>query len=200
MGPTKYRGSITREQFLFNETRVVARLISEGKTKEDIFKSIKDENLFQLPTEKSIDTLTKACYNRLNVINNNNLTELIANASIEISKQASLYLFMEYNKLVWDFMIKVIGNKYKTQDFSFDIGEVNRFLFVLGQDNEEVASWSQLTINKIRNVLIKTLVDCGYLSKRTSKILKPVYLYDEVLNCIRGNSDDACLSAFNYFN
>ena len=52
-----YRGSgaITREQFLFYETRIVARLMSdESLSDEEITSRIIDENLFQFPTEKSL--------------------------------------------------------------------------------------------------------------------------------------------------
>ena len=49
-----YSGVLTREQFLFYETRTVARLVCEGLDRGAVVEKIVDENLFQYPTEKSI--------------------------------------------------------------------------------------------------------------------------------------------------
>lgn len=46
-------GSLTREQFLFHESKVVAKLIAdEGLTDEEIINKVVEENLFQFPTER----------------------------------------------------------------------------------------------------------------------------------------------------
>lgn len=44
---TPYR-TITREQFLFNEMRIVASLLSEGKSEEEIIEEIATNNLFSI--------------------------------------------------------------------------------------------------------------------------------------------------------
>ena len=53
MKPIEYRGSLTREQFMFYETRIVAKKIQEGKSEEETVKEIVADNLFQFPTEKN---------------------------------------------------------------------------------------------------------------------------------------------------
>ena len=52
-----YNGGLTREQFLFFEIRIVAGLVLSGLSREDIVQKIKDENLFQCPTERMIHVL-----------------------------------------------------------------------------------------------------------------------------------------------
>ena len=47
-----YNGVLSREQFLFFETRTVAQLMSEGLDKTEIVDRIVRENLFQYPTER----------------------------------------------------------------------------------------------------------------------------------------------------
>ncbi len=195
----EYRGSLTREQFLFYETRVVAKLMLEGKDEKEIYKEIIDDNLFQMPTEKSIMTIAKGVYNRLNSAGTDKLINVIANEPSEVAKQAALYLLMRYNQLVWDFMVDVIGEKYSSKDYSLEPGEVNAFLSHLQANNEKVATWSDATMNKIRSVLINCLAEDGHLNNVRSKQLNYVYLYDEVLDCINTNDDRAVLKAFNYF-
>ena len=49
--PYKGSGGLTREQFLFHETRVVARLMTdENLSDQEIIDRVVSENLFQFPT------------------------------------------------------------------------------------------------------------------------------------------------------
>lgn len=70
---SEYNGSLTREQFLFYETRIVALLITQGKSRDEISKKIIEENLFQFPTERMIPSITKACFKRIDVLESETL-------------------------------------------------------------------------------------------------------------------------------
>ena len=115
-----YSASITREQFLFKENRIVAALILEGKTFDEILEQCTDENLFQLPTQKSIRSIALACYKRLTFPDSKELIELIAKGDANDARLALLYAFTCQNLIVRDFMVDVIGPKYKSGDYSFD--------------------------------------------------------------------------------
>lgn len=199
MRPNEYRGSLTREQFLFYETRIVAQKILEGKEEREIYEEIVRDNLFQFPTEKNIRSIAAGCYKRLIASGNNQLISLIANGSSEIAKQAALYALMLYNAVVYDFMVEVVGEKYRLQDYSFDKSSITRFCSLLRDKDEKVQGWSDSTMNRIRAVLLKCLVETGYLNQTSSKELNPVYLYEEVLECIEENRDEDVFPAFNYF-
>lgn len=199
MRPVEYRGSLTREQFLFYETRIVAQLILEGKEEKEIYEEIIMGNLFQFPTEKNIRSIAAGCYKRLKASDSKQLISLIANSSSEIAKQAALYALMLYNAVVYDFMVEVIGEKYRSQDLAFDKSCITRFCSSLRNKDEKVQGWSDATMNKIRAVLLKCLVEAGYLNQTSSKELNPVYLYEEVLECIEENRDEEIFPAFNYF-
>ena len=191
-----YNGGLTREQFLFYEIRILARLLLEGLSYEDAVKRITDENLFQFPTERMIGSISNACYKRIQALNSNELVELLANGSLEVAKQVNLYAMMKYNRLVWDFMTTVIGEKYRTKDFTITKTDVSAFFFALREQNEDVATWSETTIQKIKQVLVKSLVECEYLDSPKSETLNPVYLYPELEEVIEGK-DQAALCAFN---
>ena len=197
--PQDYKSSITREKFLYFEMRVIAKYKMEGYSDEEILDIAKKENILQLPTEKSINSLTRGCLNRLNA-NDIRTVELIANASTDIAKQANLYSLMNYNRLVWDFMVTVIGNKYENFDFSFGKKDVNVFFSTLREHNTDVAEWSESTLERIRSVFINALVETEYLDDTKSEILNPVYLYDEVKEIIVDSGDEIILPAFNCLN
>ena len=195
----KYNGGLTREQFLFFETKTVAKLLFEGLSIEEAIIQIEKENLFQFPTERMIVSIANSCYRRLQALESEQLIEVIATASIDVAKQVNLYAMMKHNRIVWDFMTTVIGEKYRTQDFSFTKKDLNSFVFQLQEQNEDVASWSESTIKKIKQVLTKILIECDYLDSNKSEILNPVYLYPELEEEIKANNDFAALSAFNFF-
>lgn len=114
-----YNGGLTREQFLFFEIRIVAALLQQGLNREEVLTKIKEENLFQFPTEKMVASILNACLRRIEALHSEGLTYNLAYAPAEVAKQINLYAMMKYNRLVWDFMITVIAEKFRTQEFDF---------------------------------------------------------------------------------
>ena len=194
-----YNGSLTREQFLFHEMRVTARLLSEGCSREDALQRIMAENLFQFPTERMIKNITNCCFKRLEALDSPVLIWQLSAASVSVAKQINLYAMMRQNRIVWEFMTAVIGEKYATQDFSFSRRDLNLFFMRLSEQNADVASWSEATTQKIKQVLTKVLVECEYLDSPKAERLNPVFLYPELEAGIRDNQDTDAFSAFNYF-
>lgn len=194
-----YNGSLTREQFLFYEIRIASRFYLQGKTVKEATEEIRDGNLFQYPTERMIGKMTRTCYRRLDALEAQTLKEEIATAPLEIAKQINLYAMMRYNRLVWDFMTTVIGEKYRTQDFAFSRRDSNTFFTRLQEQHEDIAGWSENTVNRIKGVLVKSLVEVGYLDSVRSVTLNPVFLSEELEAGIRANRDLEALPAFNCF-
>lgn len=194
-----YKGSLTREQFLFYEIRVVAKLINEGCTRQEATERIINDNLFQFPTEKMIASIASTCFNRIEVLNSDTLVNELAYSNMEDAKLVNLYAMMRTNRIVWDFMITVIGEKYRTQDLTFNQSDLNLFMMRLQEQNDDVASWSDSTIGKIKQVLRRSLIEAGYLDSLKSTSLNSVLADYELIEGIKTNGDFEALSAFNYF-
>lgn len=196
-----YKGSaqITREQFLFYEMRTTAKLMCEGLEDNEIIDRIVGGNLFQYPTEKSIRQMAKACIVRLKGMGDMDLVEAVASQSSETAKQICLYAMMKQYRLVWDFMITVIGEKYRMQNFSFSQMDVNVFFMQLQEQDDYVAGWSESTMKKIRQILIRVLAENEYLDGIKADHINPVWLNPVLENAIRSNNDDRALAAFNCF-
>lgn len=194
-----YNGGLTREQFLFYEIRIVAKLVSQEEERNAIIQKLKDENLFQFPTERMIVSIAGTCFKRIDALESEMLVSELAEASVDVAKQINLYAMMRYNRIVWDFMVTVIGEKFRTQDFEFSKADLNLFFLRLQEQNDLVASWSESTINKIKQVLRKSLAECGFIDSVRSEKLNPVFPYDELIEGIKANGDVDALAAFNYF-
>ena len=180
-----YSGVLTREQFLFYETRTVARLVCEGLDRDAIVAKIVDENLFQYPTEKSIRKMAFTCLHRLDAMEDSSLVEAIASQPSDVAKQICLYAMMCQYRLMWDFMITVIGEKYRLLDMSFGKIDLNSFFDRLQEQDNWVASWSDSTITR------------KYLDNYKADHLNPVLINPLLENAIREAGKDQALVAFN---
>ena len=197
--PYKGSGSLTREQMLFYETRTTAKLIAEGLNDDQILERILSENLFQYPTEKTIRQTAKACLARLHALDDMDLVYSIARQDSFTAKQICLYAMMCQYRLVWDFMITVIGNKYRQQDFTYSRRDINIFLIQLQEQDDLVATWSEGTIKKIGSVISRILIENEYIDDGKATRLNPVLISPVLENAIRGAGQEIALSAFNCF-
>lgn len=123
----------------------------------------------------------------------------IATQPTDVAKQICLYAMMKQYRLVWDFMITVIGDKYRLRDTSFGRIDLNTFFLRLQEQDEVVASWSDTTITKLKQILARVLVENEYLDSTKATKLNPVWLNSILENAIKDNGDDAVLVAFNHF-
>ena len=194
-----YIASLTREPFLFFEMRTTARLMVEGLADNEIVDQICRENLFQYPTEKSIKKMAGACVKRLKNMGDDTLISAIATQPNDIAKQICLYALMKQSRLVWEFMLTVVGEKYRLRDTSFGKIDLNTFFMRLQEQDDAVATWSDTTITKLKQIIARILVETEYLDDIRSDHLNPVWLNPVLENAIKSNNDDIILPAFNYF-
>lgn len=194
-----YNGTLTAEQFLFYEIKIVAKYYLAGQSIEKITECAKRDNLFQYPTERMVVRIARACHKRILALDNDKLVLAIINAPAEAAKQINLYAMMRYNRLVWEFMTGLVGEKYRQQDLSYTKKDINIFFTRLQEQNDAVAAWSEQTIAKLKQLLTKCLVEIGMLDRPGSTALNPVLICPELETGIRENGDRAALAAFNCF-
>ncbi len=195
--PLEYKASITREQFMFYEMRTTAKLLMEDLSDKEIISRIIAENLFQYPTERQIRSQALACLKRLHGLNDDSLVEAIATQPSDTAKQVCLYAMMKYNRLVWDFMVTVIGEKYRNRDMSFCRRDLNVYFIRLQEQVDTVAAWSDSTVARAKLVLLRVLVENEYLDSKDADHLNPVWLDRQLENAIRASHNEAVLPAFN---
>ena len=179
--------------------RITAKLLLEGLEDCEVIKRIVEGNLFQYPTEKSIVSISKTCIVRLHALNDNCLIEAVAIQPISVAKQICLYAMMKQYRLIRDFMVTVIGEKYRIQELSFGKKDINIFFMQIQEQDDLVASWSESTIKKIRQIIIKVLAENGYLDNIKSEKLNLVWLDPILEDAIRNNNDEWAFPAFCYF-
>lgn len=197
---TPYR-SITREQYLLREARIVASLRLEGVPDAEIAARVKDENLFQYPTLRMASNIARVCLMRLDALGGGDvavaLARLLAHGTLEQARQTNLYAMMRTYRIVWEFMVGVVGVKYATLDYSLPRREIVSFMDDLRQQSPVVAAWTDKGVQKVVQVLAKSLAETGLLESTRSDRLVPIYLDSELERLMRANGDAVALPAFN---
>lgn len=199
MNANKTYRTITREQFLFHEMRITASLMVKGLCDDEIVDAIYNENLYQYPTMKMVKNITKVCLARLHTLDSEKLVDMIVNDSSDTAKQVCLYAMIKQYRLVSDFMIGVIGEKYRLKDMSYSKMDINVFFTRLQEQNSEVAKWSDSSIQKMKQVLTKILVINRYLDSTKSTQLNSVLIDLELKKILEARNEKKILSAFNCF-
>ena len=195
--PYKGSGNLTREQFLFYEMRTTAKLMKTGIDDAQIIERIIADNLFQYPTEKSIKKMASVCVKRLHLLEDQSLIAAIADMDSYTAKQICLYAMMRQYRIVWDFMITVIGMKYRQQDYTFSRRDINIFFMRLQEQDDTVASWSEDTVKKIESVISRILIENEDIDNGRAKTLNTVLISGVLENAIRESGQEIVLPAFN---
>ena len=191
--------ALTKEQFLFSEMRITAGCMMRGMSDKEILQEIEEKNLYQYPTIKNLRNITKVCLHRLHTLDSEKLVDLVANGASDVAKQTCLYAMIKYYRIVYDFMVGVIGEKYRLKDMSYSRMDMNVLFSRLQEQNETVARWSDSTIQKNKSVLTSLLVKNEYLDSSRSKTLNPVLINLELKEVLMERNETAILSAFNCF-
>ena len=116
--------------------------------------------------------------------------------SEKAQRVALFYVVMKTYKLIWDFHINVTIPKWKSFDPTITKEDLNlRYNEIAGND-EFVASWSELTQNKIISVYLHILHQAGMRQEGKSDLKQPDLTDEEYLYYLKINEPwflDACL-------
>lgn len=193
-----YTSSLTSETLRFREMRIVAKLILAGKSDREIRGEVISENLFQFKAGSSYtQKVLRLTLKRLHALESRELIAAVAEASCESAKQICLYSMMLTNKVMLDFMLCVIAEKYRTFDRQFN-GDAEKFLNRISQQSPQPINWSTLTIRAMAKSMRNALCEAGILDRK-SKTLQPILIPAVLRQTIIERGNRAILTAFNDF-
>ena len=190
--------SITREQFLLDETRTVARLVAEGLDDAEVAERIVSENLFRYPTERMVANLAHAILGRIAALGESReaLVRLLADGTSEQARQANAYVMMRCYRVVREFMELEVARCWRERDPFLPRRAIVAFVDGFCERYAGELSWSDSTRNKTVQVLNAMLVAVGMKESVRSDELLAVWLDADVAACMRAAGDTRALAAF----
>jgi len=183
----KYSANLTGAWFLFYEIKQVVKLMEQGLSENEIKTKIREENLFQHKKESSLIRALPTVYRRAELIPED-LRKLILQDSLGNGKLINLYAIMEEDLLFKEFMIEVIKEKYNTNNLFIERKDINSFFTEKAEQNERFAKYTEGTVNKLRQVYLKILIEAEILKDLKTGELNRI-LFDPYLKQVLENNE-----------
>ena len=194
MDSRKYSGKLTGESFLLYELRIVAKLKKEGYTDKEIRKMVLEENLFQYKFTSSISRRLTPLMQRINLLDEELIDRLIEDP-IGDGIVINLYSIMKNDRLFFEFMNEVMKEKLKSNNEVLEKKDINIFIETKIEQNEDIASWSDSTVNKIKQVIKKILMEAKVVEDNKTGIVKKIIMSDWIKNYLIKSGEEKYILA-----
>lgn len=176
-----YSGKLTGESFLLYELKIVAKLKKEGYTDKEIRKRVLEENLFQYKFTSSISRRLTPLIQRINLLDEKLIDRLIEDP-LGDGIVINLYSIMKNDRLFFEFMNEVMREKLKSNNEVLEKKDINIFIETKIEQNEGIASWSDSTVNKIKQVIKKILMEAKVIEDNKNGVVKKIIMSDWIKN------------------
>lgn len=190
----KYFANLTGEPYLYYELKQVAKLTLAGFSPIEIRTNIKDDNLFQSATHKSINKLLSATLKRVAVLDEMMLN-LLVYGSLQTSKLVALLAIMKTNQLLLEFIEEVYLEKVRLGERELEPRDFRIFFNNKAEQSTKVAGWQESTLKKLSQVYSKILFEAGLINNTHKKILTPPTIEEELLVHLRKIGDHRLIIA-----
>jgi hypothetical protein len=189
-----YSATLTGASFLFFELKQVLKLKKQGFSDVEIKKKVIEENVFEYTIPASLKRILPSVLRRATAIDEG-LQDQVLNSQLETGKVINLYSIMKTDKLFFEFMNEVIREKLDNNNYLLEKKDLNVFFTVKAEQNEKMAKWTELTVNKLKQVYIKLLFEAGLLRDKKNGELNRLLIDEEIKVHLRNIGDHAYLRA-----
>ena len=160
----KYSARLTGNQFLYNEFKVMIRLVNAGLSRKELTDKIINENLFEYRSLKSIGKHIGAVYERANYLDEE-LAERILTEPNEVGRLINFYAILKYDLLFLEFVEDVVAEKIYTHQTEISRADISNFFSIKAEQSEIVLNFKEATLKRLRLAYFELLLGAGYLVK-----------------------------------
>lgn len=177
----EYSAKLTGESLLLFEFKIVAELKKKGLSDKEIRNLIKEDNLFQYKYKSSINRRLTPLIQRVNIIDEY-LLDMFINDPYDTGKFINFYAIMKNDRLFFEFMNEVVREKLNSTSEIIEKKDINLFFQQKAEQSEIVSKWSETTVSKLKQVIMKILSEVGIVEDiKTGKVHK-LYISEELKN------------------
>lgn len=191
----EYKSTIKSRPYLYKETKKAASLINKGLDVNDIKEKSLEDNIFQLESESRKKEVASIVTARLKDLDKQIIYN-IENSNIETSKVLVLYAILKTDRLFFEFINEVYKEKILLKDLFIKDKDFNVFFQNKREQSEKVASWSEYTFKKIKQVYIRILFESGLIvNQKGDREIKVPIIEGEVKDYLYSIGDSIYLNA-----
>ncbi|WP_286908247.1 DUF1819 family protein [Clostridium sp. UBA1652] len=191
----EYKSTIKSRPYLYKETKKASSLINAGIRVDEIKSKSLEDNIFQFESEARKKEVASIVIARLKSLDEQ-IIYSIENTNIETSKILVLYSILKTDRLFFEFINEVYKEKILLKDLIIRDKDFGVFFQNKREQSEKVASWSEYTFKKLKQVYIRILFESGLIAnqKGERKIKIPI-IEGEVKDYLYSIGDSVYINA-----
>lgn len=191
----EYKSTIKSRPYLYKEIKKASSLINKGVEIEEIKRLSLEENIFQLESEARKKEVASIIVTRLKGVDKQ-IIYRIENSNIETSKLLVLYAILKSDRLFFEFINEVYREKILLKDLFIRDKDFSAFFEIKREQSEKVASWTEYTFKKLKQVYIRILFESGLIAnQKGDREIKVPIIENEVKDYIYSVGDKIYLNA-----
>lgn len=176
---SNYSSALTGARFMMYEFLQVVKLKDQGLTDEEVKAKVIDENIFQVDKIATIKRALPYILKRVNVLDQQ-LRNFVLHESIDFGKVINFYAIIKTDELFYEFINEVIKEKFRHNDYHFEVRELNTFFVEKAEQDVYLASWAESTVKRLKSSYLKILIEMGILKSRHSGELNRLIIDDQI--------------------
>ncbi|MEG0408324.1 MAG: DUF1819 family protein [Bacilli bacterium] len=190
-----YKSTIKSRPYLYKETKKASSLVNKGLGVGCIKEKSLEDNIFQLESEARKKEVASIITARLKDLDKQIIYN-IENSNIETSKILVLYAILKTDRLFFDFINEVYKEKIVLKDLFIRDKDFSVFFQNKREQSEKVASWSEYTFKKLKQVYIRILFESGLIAnQKGDREIKIPIIESEVKDYLYSIGDSVYLNA-----
>ncbi len=191
----EYKSTIKSRPYLYKETKKASSLINSGLDTDSIKEKSLEDNIFQLESETRKKEIASIIIARLNGLDEQVIYNIV-NSNIETSKILVLYAILKTDRLFFEFINEVYKEKILLKDLFIRDKDFGVFFQNKREQSDKVASWSEYTFKKLKQVYIRILFESGLIvNQKGDREIKVPIIESEVKDYLYSIGDRLYINA-----
>jgi len=175
----KQQGDLLVGSLMVRESRHIATLLLNDASAEVWAEEILTKNILQKKSLGTAARVTRGLKRRLSALDKVLLSAL-TEADDSLAKQIALTSVLNVNPMLLGFFDTVLAEAYLGQQENLHLYQWDDYLRAYEQRDPSVAEWSETSTKKVRQIVIRILSECGYLSDTKSRRLQKLVVHPEL--------------------
>lgn len=159
----KYSSGLVSESFWFIECKKIIKLKYDGHSWDEIRAMCLEENLLGISKEYRAKRIFGYLKNRLSTLDEE-VMQIFLEGDLATQKIIILIAVAKQNRLFYEFLYEIYREKVILGACELNHSDINIFFKNKQDQNEDVASWTDTTLKRLRSTYMNFMVDAGLLT------------------------------------
>lgn len=177
-----YRASIKVVGTVIPDTKLILKKYLEVKDIELLKTEVLENNLILKTSKRRSETIfyeirKRYLQDQLNGYKETSFIYFLKNINTDSISNLILYYYLcKEERIIYEYITDIVYEKYKIGHLGISSVETTEFILELAKKDENVAKWSERTINDVRSGIMGVLKEYGFINSRKRPVFSKVFI------------------------